>query len=139
MADFFNKFVAEVNKGVKNIKTNSDLFVEKAELKNQISECNKYKDSVIHSLGIFVYNLYKNGTILDERLKNMLNEIDINNEKIDELNYRLEKLNNTNNQSSQPIIDSDNAVVCAKCGTLNNASSKFCGGCGYDLRTKEEE
>lgn len=136
MVDFFDKFVAGVNKSVKNIKNNSDLFVEKAELKSRIADTKKNKNNIIMGLGSFVYNLYSSDESVDERFLNMLKEIDMCNEREKELNKKIEALGNSNKNEG---FNDENTVFCKMCGEKNVAGVKFCSYCGASMIDEKEK
>ena len=130
MDDYFNKVVAGVNRGVKNIKNSSNAFMEKADLKNQINECNKNINSYMINLGNMVYNFYKEGSLIDSRLDAIAKEINSTYEHINELQ---EKINSLNNTQPQVNVGSGNNF-CINCGSPVEAGSNFCVRCGKPLK-----
>ena len=78
------------------------------------------KKELFFNSGKLAYNIYKEGHIQDERLKDIFKEIDKCNEEISRLNKQLE----------DAAATAQTAKICPKCGRTNNPNAKFCAGCG---------
>ena len=134
MADFFNKVLVGINKGVNSVSENSKIFVEKTKLSTTIKDKETEKNKILQQLGNMVYQMQKRGEIEFEQFKDMCSEIDSYNTAIEELNVQLKNLQNG-------LVDSNDistGVRCS-CGHYNRSDAVFCAGCGARLDQTGDE
>lgn len=98
--------------------------MEKTNAKQEIFRLEEDKKELLYNSGILAYNIYKEGTLVDERLRKIFAEIDKYEAKIKELSAVPEK-------KSAAMVD--NEKFCSTCGTKNPAEALFCAGCGSPL------
>ena len=135
MADFFNKVLVGINKGVNSVSENSKLFMEKARLNTAIKEKEDLKNKTAQQLGMMAYQMQKRGDINHEQFNDMCAEIEQCNKDIEDLNVQLLNLQNTMSSSGN---EENSGVQCA-CGYYNKSSATFCAGCGARLDQSGEE
>ena len=134
MADFFNKVLVGINKGVNSVSENSKIFVEKTKLSTAIKDKETLKNKTLQQLGNMVYQMQKRGDIEFEQFKDMCTAIDNCNKNIEELNIQLKNLQNT-----PDISDVENTGIQCACGHYNRSDAVFCAGCGAKLDQTGDE
>lgn len=135
MADFFNKVLVGLNKGVNSVSENSKLFMEKAKLNSAIKEKEDLKNKTAQQLGMMAYQLQKNGDIEHEQFKDMCAEIEKCNNDIEELNVQLLNLQNA---ATTQQAEEKKSIQCT-CGYYNKSNAVFCASCGSKLNQTEGE
>lgn len=132
MANFFDKLVVGVNKGVSSVSEGSKVLVERAKLNTQLQEVEKKKSSLMGNLGLLVYNLYKSGQVTIDQCAGVYGEIDKCAEEIEGLQKAINELSQEKAVNVQAAADDPNGKVCS-CGKVNKLGAKFCAGCGSPL------
>lgn len=135
MADFFNKVLVGLNKGVNSVSENSKLFMEKTRLNSAIKDKEDLKNKTAQQLGMMAYQMQKRGDIEHEQFKDMCEEIEKCNKDIEDLNVQLLNLQNT----IAPQTTEENKGIQCACGYYNKSSAVFCAGCGAKLNQTEGE
>lgn len=134
MANFFEKMVAGIDKGVSSVKDGSKTFVDKARLNTQIQEVQKKKIAMLTNLGELIYNLQVNGVVDIEQCRGMCNEVTVFNEQIEQLQQQVEDLEAKKNVPVYAApAPAEGGVVCPNCSAVNEPGAKFCAGCGTPM------
>lgn len=133
MADFLDKVLVGINKGVNAVSENSKLVVEKARLNTQIKEIEDKKLKLAQQLGILAYNMQTKGELSIEQFQPTCDNITQCNNEVNNLKMEVQKLEQTRSvvatETSLPITD---GVRCS-CGFMNKQGSKFCAKCGSKI------
>ena len=137
MADFFNKVLGELNKGINSVSENSKLFVEKTKLNTTIKDTESKKNKVAQQLGIMAYNLQMKGDISIEQFKDMCAEIEKYNKSIEDLKIQLDNLQES--ISNKTVSNEVSQSYICSCGHQNNPGAIFCAGCGSKLKKDGED
>lgn len=132
MANFFDKMVVGINKGVNSVSEGSKILVEKAKLSTQLQEYEKQKNQMLQNIGALVYNLQASGEIDIPQSKGMCDEVTALNEKIKDLEVKIRNLDANRTQNSYVNVQPSDGIVCS-CGCVNVKDAKFCAGCGKPL------
>lgn len=134
MANFFEKMVAGIDKGVTSMKDGSKTLVDKARLNTQIQEIQKNKKTMFTNLGELVYNLQVSGVIDIEQCRGMCNEVTSFDAQIEQLQKQVEELEM---RKVAPTYTAPatvaGGVACPNCSTVNEPGAKFCAGCGSPI------
>ena len=133
MANFFEKVVAGIDKGVSSAKEGSKTFVEKARLNTQIQEVQKNKMTMLRNLGELVYNLQVSGVIDIEQCRGMCDEVTSFNSQIEQLQQQVEDLELKKNVPTYTAAPMAGGMTCPNCSTVNEPGAKFCAGCGMAM------
>lgn len=133
MADFLDKVLVGINKGVNTVSENSKLIVEKARLNTQLKEVEEKKLKLARQLGILAYNMQTKEEIEVEQFQGICDEITMYNGEVEKLKI---EINSLEGSKTVHIIDSTvnsaDGIRCS-CGTVNKQGSKFCATCGNKL------
>lgn len=98
-------------------KTNE--FVGATKVKMEIADLQREMASVYEGLGRLVYDARKTGESADEMIDACIARLDEQQERLQELEDR--------------VLERKKAVRCAACGTVNEATAKFCNNCGEKM------
>ena len=136
------------SKGITTINLKTSNFVEENKIKTYISNLETAINESYHAIGRQLYEQWRTGNVemesflpLINDISNKYSEIDAQMKQIDALreeeknilgrqNEVLEAQGNVEPQSGDV---SGEMVFCSKCGTKNQAGSKFCMHCGNSL------
>ena len=121
MAEFFDKVLSGINKGVNTVSENSQIIVEKANLNTAKRNAENSRNDLYRQLGALVYNLRADGKI---------NAITESTKNIEELEEKIRALDSNRQGASAPNAPIQNGVACGSCGHVNEAGSNFCAECG---------
>lgn len=147
MADFFNKVLVGINKGVNSVSENSKLFIEKNRINSAIKEQESRKSINAQQLGMMVYQMCKDKEIENDKFNDFRTAIDSANNEIKILNIQLINLqnmansnvaNNTYTENVTPQPQAGIETVQCSCGYINRKSAAFCTACGAKLNDKED-
>lgn len=130
MADFFDKVVLGINKGVNAFNENSKNLVDKAKLSMQISEREEKKAKALQRLGVLIYNMYGKETFNEAVIQPLYEEIKAYNQEIkglQKLKLNLEETKKVPSPLSQITIEEGETC---QCGYINKKGAKFCTNCG---------
>lgn len=140
MADFFDKMLDGINKGVATVSTGSKAMLEKSRITTIIKNLESEKKQLAEVLGNKVYNFCQNnaeGDIPRADVINFCNEINARNEQIAEQQKKIEAIDAEVNQvkgaSAAFNPNTGAAMVPCSCGHMNSAGAKFCAKCGTKL------
>lgn len=141
MADFFDKMLVGINKGVNTVSVGSKVLVEKAKLNTQIKDTEWEKNRLFQNIGTLVYNLHINGEVEIEQCAEMYSEVAAIDQKIEMLQRQLQALESPQTQPTRyaQTIQPNTAAngVSCKCGFINKEGAKFCAKCGSALSADE--
>lgn len=147
MANFIDKIVSSLNKGVSTVSESSKLMVERTKVSSQRDSLLKEINILYINLGELMYNLQKNGLAKVEQTSGIMNELDMLHKKLSELERQIQELSNQKVLASQGyaagksnVTNNEKAegILCS-CGYLNDADAIFCGECGSKLSVQEKE
>ena len=127
MANFFDRVVYEVNKGVSSVTESSKELLEKSRLNGAINECKEQKLKIAQEIGVKIYNMYMTGAEVPDAVKTdcdgitqKINEIKAHKRRLDEIRAQEQGEQNT-------------AKKVCECGFENAPDSNFCQKCGKKL------
>ena len=127
MANFFDRVVYEVNKGVSSVTESSKELLEKSRLDGAINECKEQKLKIAQEIGVKIYNMYMTGEEVPDAVKTdcdgitqKINEIKAHKRRLDEIRAQEQGEQNTTKK------------VC-ECGFENAPASNCCQKCGKKL------
>lgn len=136
MANFFDKMVVGINKGVNTVSEGSKLLVERAKLSTQLQEYEKERNAIYQNIGVLVYNLQNSGEINICQSKGMFDEVTALNDKIETLAMKIRSLDANRVQNPYANTMPADGAVCS-CGCTNLKGAKFCAVCGKKLFSDE--
>lgn len=134
MADFFNKMMDGINKGIATASVGSKTVFEKNKHNTIIKNLENEKKQLAELIGnkVFDYCAKNEGDVPRDLIANFCAEIDSRNAQIQEqiqqiaiLDAEMDKIKG----SGAPTVS---ANTCS-CGHPNNVGAKFCGKCGKQL------
>ncbi|MBQ3023391.1 MAG: zinc ribbon domain-containing protein [Clostridia bacterium] len=132
MADFFDKVIDGVNKGVATVSTGSKTILEKTKINTVIKTLTDEKKQLLEILGNKVYTLAvqeKKDIPLSEvepiceQITQRLSQIAEQQAKIEALDEEMNRITGSSGVSN---------IVCS-CGNINKSGAKFCAACGNKL------
>ena len=134
MADFFDKMLVGINKGVNSVSEGSKNMMEKAKINTSISDAEKEKLKIAEQLGIQAYALQQSGVELPEALIPFCEQITARNQMIADLKKRLAEIDAPKETASIPMATANPVgSYCPDCGSPCNVGAKFCPRCGKTL------
>ncbi|MBQ7036573.1 MAG: zinc ribbon domain-containing protein [Clostridia bacterium] len=134
MADFFDKMLVGINKGVNSVSEGSKNMMEKAKINTSISDAEKEKLKIAEQLGIQAYALQQSGVELPEALIPFCEQITARNQMIADLKKRLAEIDAPKETASIPMATANPVgSYCPDCGSPCNTGAKFCPKCGKAL------
>ncbi len=134
MADFFDKMLVGINKGVSSVSEGSKQLMEKAKINTAISDAEKEKLKIAEQLGIQAYTLQQNGVEIPEALLSFCEEISARNQTISDLKKRLLEMDAPKETAPIPMATPNHVGgYCPDCGSPCNVGAKFCPKCGKAL------
>ena len=128
MADFFDKVIDGVNKGVATVSTGSKTILEKTKINTVIKTLTDEKKQLLEILGNKVYTLAvqeKKDIPLSEvepiceQITQRLSQIAEQQAKIEALDEEMNRITGSSGVSN---------IVCS-CGNINKSGAKFCAAC----------
>ena len=128
MADFFDKMIAGVSKGVETVSTNSKIMIEKAKINTKIKELGNEKKELAALLGMKVYGFGTAADIPYSEVESFCNEM----ANRDNLIAEQQELLKAVEASANPAGAVAAGDACS-CGNVNAAGAKFCASCGNAL------
>jgi len=134
MSNFMDKIKTGFNKGVATVSTGSKNIIEKTKLSTLIKNLENEIKDLSANIGIKLYNwcaLNSEGEIPREEFIPLFKEIAEKNEQIKMHKAKIAELDEEINQ----VIGSPssaNTLTCT-CGQSNPSGSRFCAGCGKPL------
>ncbi|MBQ7033526.1 MAG: hypothetical protein IJN25_07715 [Clostridia bacterium] len=135
MADFLDKMIVGINKGVSSVSEGSRAMVEKAKINTAISDAEKTKAQLAQQLGSLTHQAQQNGLELPENLLAVCGQITACNDRIAELKNRLSEMEAAKAAAQVPAPEAVPTVpVCPSCGTAGRPGGKFCAKCGTALQ-----
>ncbi len=136
MADFFDKVIVGINKGVNSVSEGSKNMVEKAKIHSAVSDAEKAKLKLMEQLGALTYAAQQSGMELPENLLAVCGQITAQNNQIQELQQRLADM-----EAAKAAATAASAApaapagpVCSACGAVGRPGGKFCAKCGGSLQ-----
>ena len=133
MADFFDKMLVGINKGVNSVSEGSKNMMEKAKINTAISDAEKEKIRIADQLGIQAYTLRQNGVELPEALIPFCEQITVREQMIFDLRQRLANLEAVKEAPTIPMAGPVAGSFCPACGAACREGAKFCPNCGHTL------
>lgn len=128
MADFFDKMLVSINKGVSTVSEGSKSFMEKAKLNAAVSDGEKEVRRLFEQLGQEAFALFKAEAPLSESMTAICTEIHTKQEMIKEMREKLAAMEAAKEAAREGI------AFCPSCGAQVKRDSKFCGKCGAQLK-----
>lgn len=132
MAEFLDKMLVGINKGMNSVSEGSKNLMEKARLNTEIKDNEAKKAHIAQQLGLLAYNLQSKGDISIEQFQAMCDEITQYNSVIEKLKANLQALDIPKAPPAAPQPQYQNGIVCG-CGFTNKPDAKFCAKCGSKL------
>jgi len=129
MADFFDKVMGSINKGVDAISSKGKELIEIARLRAKIREVEATIQNRLNALGKKVFEMINKEILNEENLKVDCGEITALYKKITELE---EAIKQVELEAIKMRRDAD-AIMCKKCRAQNKVGDKFCSSCGSAL------
>lgn len=134
MADFFDKMLVGINKGVNSVSEGSKQLMEKAKINTAVSDAEKEKLKIAEQLGLQVYTLWQNGVEIPEALHSFCKEIEARDKAVSDLKTRLAEMDAPKETPSIPMATPNHVgSYCPDCGSPCNVGAKFCPRCGKAL------
>lgn len=136
MADFLDKMVGGLSKGVATVSTGSKNMIEKTKINTIIRGLEDEKKQLAEILGNKVYKICSetdSGDIARADIIGICNEITLRNERIEEQKRKIEELENEMNQVMGNSSTAGGVANVCQCGNVNVAGAKFCAKCGNKL------
>lgn len=127
MANFFDKVVYKVNKGVSSVAESSKEILEKSRLESAINELKEQKLKTAQEIGIKIYNMYMAGEYVPSAVTSDCDEITL---KINEIKAHKKRLAEL--KAREKAVQNCVKKVC-ECGFENASDSNFCQQCGKKL------
>lgn len=135
MADFFDKVLVGINKGVNSVSEGSKNMMEKAKLNTAIADAEKAKAQLAEQLGTLTHLARKNGVELPENLVAVCDQMTACDDRIAELKNRLAEMEAAKAAAQTPVPEAAPAgPVCPSCGAVGRPGGKFCAKCGGALQ-----
>lgn len=127
-----------LSKGVTSVNVKTSNFMEINKIKTYINTLNDEIAVLENSIGKKIFNMWKNGNVDISMIQGELdkmqadyNEIDNQEMKIKEIESEASKILGDASTASE---DMTGKTVCPKCGRVNSDNSRFCVGCGNQLK-----
>lgn len=135
MADFLDKMISGINKGVATVSTGSKTMIEKSKINTVIKSLEDEKKELSSLLGNKVYKFCtenEEGDVPREDVISICNEITNRIRLIEEQKRRIIEIENEMNQVTGARPAAPVGAVCT-CGQPNAVGAKFCARCGKPL------
>jgi seryl-tRNA synthetase len=129
MADFFDKVVGSINKGVDAVSSKGKELIEIAKLRAKIRDAESNIQNRFNTLGKKVFKMVNKEILTEENLKADCEEITALYKKIAELEEAIKQVE----LETLRMRRGAEATACKKCGAPNKAGDKFCSSCGSAL------
>jgi septal ring factor EnvC (AmiA/AmiB activator) len=129
MADFFDKVMGSINKGVDAISSKGKELIEIARLRAKIREVEATIQNRLNALGKKVFEMINKEIMNEENLKADCREITALYKKITELEEAIKQVEH----EAIEMRRGAEAIMCKKCGAQNKVGDKFCSSCGSVL------
>jgi len=129
MADFFDKVMGSINKGVDAVSSKGKELIETAKLRAKIRDVESTIQNRFNALGKKVFEMINKEILSEENLKADCGEITALYKKITELEEAIKQVELEALKMRRGV----DAIMCKKCGAPNKAGDKFCSACGSAL------
>jgi hypothetical protein len=143
VANFIDKLVVGVNKGVVSVGANSKALVEKAKINTFIGNLEKQRSQLLLDLGQKVFEAHQKSDeiIMDDALSNLIAEVGRCNATIAQQHEQLRLIDEevkratdaATQVTAQHVAARDTGGGTCGCGYVNPPENKFCVGCGKTL------
>ena len=119
--------------GIATVSVKSESMVEMSRIKAQIQNLQRQQTALTAQLGSELYEMWKAGTLDQERIEAVCGEISACEQGIMEQNRRMEQVRREEQQllGVQPV--QQQGLFCPSCGMQNSAGAKFCISCGTKI------
>lgn len=117
--------VSEAEKLTKVVADKTSNIVDVTKLNLSLSDTDKKMNKLYASIGEIIYEDYKEGSELPEKLSDLCNQISQFMGEADSIR--------------QQIAELKSSVACPSCGVLNGKDGEYCSKCGQKLREDKEE
>lgn len=131
------------DRGIATVSVKSESMVEMSRIKAQIQNLQRQQAALTAQLGGELYEMWKAGSVDQERLEAVCGEISACEQGIDEQNRRMEQVRKeeqqllgvqpAQQQASAAQPSASQGLFCPSCGMQNPAGAKFCIGCGTKI------
>ena len=134
MADFLDKMVDGINKGIATASVGSKTILEKNKINTIIKNIESEKAQLINIIGnkVYEYCAQNDGDIPRSVVSSICGEIDARNDQIAKQIEQIAILDDEMNKVKGVRVSADVGVVCG-CGHSNNAGARFCSKCGKQI------
>jgi len=129
MADFFDKVMGSINKGVNAVSSKGKELLEIAKLRAQIRDVESTIQNRFAALGKKVFEMINKEILTEETLKADCGEIAALYKKITDLEEAIKQVE----LEALKMRRGADAIACTKCGAPNKTGDKFCSSCGAAL------
>lgn len=123
--DFLNGIGETLAKKAKELSGQAEGFYDRQKMRGQILLEKRDIDKIRQEIGDVIYRSYKSGAELDEELKALCEEIDLHQERI--------------NNMKTDIADNKGQKICPNCETSIDKDASFCPNCGAPVPAEEKE
>ncbi len=129
MADFFNKVMGSINKGVDAVSSKGKELIEIAKLRAKIRDVESTIQNRFNALGKKVFEMVNKEILTEENLKTDCEEIAALYKKIAELEEAIKQVE----LEASKMRRAADTIMCKKCEAQNKIGDKFCSSCGSAL------
>jgi ribosomal protein L37E len=129
MADFFDKIMGSINKGVDAVSSKGKELIETTRLRAKIRDVESNIQNRFNALGKKVFEMVNKEILTDENLKADCGEITALYKKIAEYEEAIKQVE----LETLRMRRGAESTACKKCGAPYKASDKFCSSCGSAL------
>lgn len=123
--DFFNGLGETLAKKAKELGGQAEGFYDRQKMRGQILLEKRDIEKIRQEIGDVIYRVYKSGAPLDEELKALCEEIDLHQERI--------------NNMKTDIADNMGQKICPNCASSIDKDVSFCPNCGAPVPKEEIE
>ena len=121
------------DRGIATVSVKSESMVEMSRIKAQIQNLQRQQTALTAQLGSELYEMWKAGTLDQERIEAVCGEISACEQGIMEQNRRMEQVRREEQQLLGVQPSAPQGLFCPSCGMRNPAGAKFCIGCGTKI------
>ncbi len=132
MADFFDKVIDGVNKGVATVSTGSKTILEKTKINSVIKTLADEKKQLLEILGnkVYTYSLSEGKDVPYAEIESICAQITLRVSQIEEQQAKISMLDDEMHKITG--ASSISTSICS-CGHVNANNAKFCALCGKKL------
>ena len=123
--DFLNGLSETLAKKAKELGGQAEGFYDRQKMRGQILLERRDIDKIRQEIGDVIYRSYKSGAQLDEELKALCEEIDLHEERI--------------NNMKTDIADNKGQKICPNCESSIDKEASFCPNCGAPVPKEEKK